>query len=150
MVLLKDSIEPLKQCSGSRQPSMELGGTSISMELCGLIATLHIRSSTKEKPSYLLFSMDCCSPTEAALLPPKSLRATEISDYREELVTTIPSARALTLKFNWKSQQQYKHQHDKKATTPKLCIGDWFLYISHKTRLEMIGNCLTCGMDHIG
>ena len=84
-------------------------------------------SSTKEKPSYLLFGMDCRSPTEAALLPPKSIRATKISDYREELVTTLSSARALALKFNRKSQQQYKHQHDKKATTPKFCIGDWVL-----------------------
>ena len=48
-------------------------------------------SSTKEKPSYLLFGMDCRSPTQAALLPPKSLRATEISDYQEELVTTLSS-----------------------------------------------------------
>ena len=71
--------------------------------------------------------MDCRSPTEAALLPPKSLRATEISDYREELVTTLSSARALALKFNQKSQRQYKHQHDKKATTPKFGIGDWVL-----------------------
>ena len=71
--------------------------------------------------------MDCRSPTEAALLPPKSLRATEISDYREELVTTLSSARALALKFNQKSQRQYKHQHDKKATTPKFSIGDWVL-----------------------
>ena len=70
--------------------------------------------------------MHCRSPTEAALLPPKSLRATEISDYREELVTTLSTARALALKFNQKSQQQYKHQHDEKATTPKFCIGDVF------------------------
>ena len=84
-------------------------------------------SSMKEKPSYLLFGMDCRSPTEAALLPPKSLRATEISDYREELVTTLSSARALALKFNQKSQRQYKHQQDKEATTPKFSIGDWVL-----------------------
>ena len=25
--------------------------------------------STKEKPSFLMFGTDCCSPTEAALLP---------------------------------------------------------------------------------
>ena len=43
------------------------------------------------------------------------------------MVTTLSSARALALKFNRKSQQQYKHQHDKKATTPKFCISDWVL-----------------------
>ena len=60
--------------------------------------------SSTGKPSYLLFGMDCCTPTEAALLPPKPLRTTEISDYREEMVMTLPSARALVLKSNQKSQ----------------------------------------------
>ena len=38
-------------------------------------------SSTREKPSYLLFGFDCRSPTEAALSPAKSLRVTDVSDY---------------------------------------------------------------------
>ena len=61
-------------------------------------------TSTGEKPSYLLFGMDCHTPTEAALLPSKPLRTTEISDYREEMVMTLSSARALALKSNQKSQ----------------------------------------------
>ena len=73
-------------------------------------------SSTGEKPSYLLFGMDCRTPTEAALLPPKPLRTTEISDYREEMVIALSSARALVMKHNQKSQRQYKQQYDKKAT----------------------------------
>ena len=35
-------------------------------------------TSTGEKPSYLLFVMDCRSPTEAALLPPKSPNTAKI------------------------------------------------------------------------
>ena len=71
-------------------------------------------SSTGEKPSYLLFGMDCRTPTEAALLPPKPLRTTEISDYREEMVIALSSARALAMKYNQKSQRQYKQQYDNK------------------------------------
>ena len=71
--------------------------------------------------------MDCRTPTKAALLLLKPLRSTEISEYREEMVITLSSARALAMKSNHKSQQQYKQQYDKKATTPILCIGDWVL-----------------------
>ena len=84
-------------------------------------------SSTGEKPSYLLFGMDCRTPTEAALLPPKLLRTTEISDYREEMVIALSSARALAMKYNQKSQRRYKQQYDKKATTPKFHVGDLVL-----------------------
>ena len=37
--------------------------------------------STGEKPSFLLFGMDCRSPTEAALLPPTPTQVTDVSDY---------------------------------------------------------------------
>jgi len=60
--------------------------------------------------------MDCHSLTEAALLPPKSPKITNISDYQEEMVSTLSTASILALKVNWKSQQCYKQQHDKKAT----------------------------------
>ena len=65
-------------------------------------------SSTGEKSFYLLFDMGCCTPKEAALLPFKPLRTTEISDYQEEMVITLSSAGALALKSNQKSSQQYK------------------------------------------
>ena len=38
--------------------------------------------ATGEKPSFLLFGLDCRSPTEAALLPPNSLETMELSNYR--------------------------------------------------------------------
>ena len=37
--------------------------------------------STGENPSFLLFGMDCRSPTEAALLPPTPIQVTDVSDY---------------------------------------------------------------------
>ena len=40
--------------------------------------------TTREKPSFLLLGVDCWTPTEAALLPPQKLEATEVSDYRKE------------------------------------------------------------------
>ena len=52
-------------------------------------------SSTGEKPSFLLFGFDCHHPTEAATLPTKQLNATDITDYRGELVLNLSSARAL-------------------------------------------------------
>ena len=41
---------------------------------------------------------DCRHPTEAALLPSKSLGPTDVSDYREELILSLSSARALANK----------------------------------------------------
>ena len=38
-------------------------------------------SSIGEKPSFLLYGFDCSSPTESALLPTKSFRVTDVSDY---------------------------------------------------------------------
>ena len=72
---------------------------SLSQVICN---TQH--KSTREKVSHVLFGMDCCSPTEAALLPSKHLTPTDISNYREEMVTAISTARALALKVNQQAQ----------------------------------------------
>ena len=52
-------------------------------------------SSTSEKPSFLLFGFDCHHPTEAATLPTRSLSAVDVSDYHQELVLNLSSARAI-------------------------------------------------------
>ena len=70
--------------------------------------------------------MDCCTPTEATLLSPKPLKTTELSDYREEMVIILSSARALAMKYSLKSQRQYKEQYDKTATTIKFYVGDLY------------------------
>jgi len=38
--------------------------------------------STKEKPSFLLFGMNCRAPTEAVLLPPEPLIMIDVGDYK--------------------------------------------------------------------
>ena len=53
--------------------------------------------STKEKPSFLLFGIDCRTPTEAALLPPTSGEPVDTSDYQQELVKSLSSARELAV-----------------------------------------------------
>ena len=54
--------------------------------------------STGEKPSFLLYSHDCRSPTEAAFLPPSSLDPVEVDDYREEVMISLSAARELATK----------------------------------------------------
>ena len=41
--------------------------------------TLH--EATGEKPPFLLFGIDCRTPTEAALLPPQPIEPTMVTDY---------------------------------------------------------------------
>ena len=77
-------------------------GPVYSWSCVGLLKSPH--SSTAEKPSYLLFGIDCHTPTEATLLPPKPLKTSEISDYREQMMIKLSSAKALTMKSNQKSQ----------------------------------------------
>lgn len=48
--------------------------------------------STGEKPSYLLFSIDYRTPTEAALLKPSSLQPGDAQDCWEELSLSLGSA----------------------------------------------------------
>jgi len=66
--------------------------------------------ATGEKPSFLLFGVDLRSPTEAALLPTTPLQPTDVSDYREELVLSLSSARDSAAKCIRKAQKKYKTQ----------------------------------------
>ena len=52
---------------------------------------------------------------------------TGVSDYREELMTSITSARELTAKTIQRAQARYKHQYDRHARKATLRIGDWIL-----------------------
>ena len=86
-------------------------------------------SSTGKKPSlsyYLVWTV-VLQQKQPSYHPAKPLRTTEISEYREEMVITLSSARALVMNSNQKSQRQYKQQYDKKATTPKFHVVDWVL-----------------------
>ena len=85
------------------------------------------QDSTQEKPSFLLYGVDCRYPTESALLPESPIEPTEVSDYREELILTLSAARQLAMEATRNAQQKYKKYYDQKSRTTKLRIGDWVL-----------------------
>ena len=82
--------------------------------------------STKEKPSFLLFGLDCKSPTEAALLPAEPLTTTSVSD-GEQLILSLSSVRELALTNIQKAQKHYKKYYDLKANQKTFQLGDWVL-----------------------
>ena len=84
-------------------------------------------SSTGEKPSFLLFGFDCRHPTEAATLPTKPPSLTDISDYREELVLSLSSARALAKKSMTRAQHVQQAEYNKRSRPSKVRIGDWVM-----------------------
>ena len=81
----------------------------------------------QERSLPLLYGFDCHHLTEAALLLPKPLVPTDVSDYHEELILSLSSAQALANKTNAQAQSRQKAQYDKQAVSPKLKVGDWVL-----------------------
>ena len=89
--------------------------------------------STGEKPSFLLFGFDCRSPTETALLPPDGIDPMNVSDYRQELMLSLSSARETAAKCIRQAQKKYKSQHDKKLVIVNYELGDWvFVKFPHE------------------
>ena len=89
--------------------------------------------ATGEKPSFLLFGMDCRAPTEAALLPTTPIQLTEVEDYREQLVLSLSSARDLAAKSIQNAQKRYKKHYDQKARSCDLRVGNWVMvYFPHE------------------
>ena len=87
--------------------------------------TLH--DSTGEKPSFLLFGMDCRYPTESALLPPSPIQPVAVEDYREELVLMLGRARKHAVTSIQKAQKRYKKNYDKRSQDSTMRVGDWVL-----------------------
>ena len=83
--------------------------------------------STNEKPSFLLLGIDCKSPTEAAFKPEATLHLTDVSDYREEMMLSLTSARGLACECIRRAQKRHKKQHDKSAVQRQYKIGEWVL-----------------------
>jgi len=105
-------------------------GVQWNQYLSGVLWAYHntpTHSSTGEKPSFLLFSFDCRSPMEAALIPTKPLKPTNITDYREQMMLSLSSARKLAEQTNKEAQKCYKQQYDKTARESKIKVGDWVL-----------------------
>ena len=86
-------------------------------------------TSTREKPSFLLYGVDCRTPTEAAYLPVSDTCSSDVEDYREELMISLSSARELAATKIQKAQSQYKENYDRDQKTKEsaLRVGDWIL-----------------------
>ena len=61
------------------------------------------------------------------MLPPESMEPADVSDYREELVTSLSSARELAVDSIRAAQARYKHYYDRKSRPVTLKLGDWVL-----------------------
>ena len=83
--------------------------------------------STGEKPSYLMFGIDCRTPTEAAFLPPSQLQISDVTDYREELTLALSTARNTAAASIQQAQRRYKKQYDKDNKPLHVRISDWVL-----------------------
>ena len=83
--------------------------------------------STGEKLSFLLFGVDCRSPTEAALLPPSEMAATEVEDYQEEVVLSLSTVRRLAAESIQTAQARYKASYDRNSREHGYRVGDWVL-----------------------
>ena len=94
-------------------------GIGIYLGSCGTIEIL----PTREKPSFLLYGKDCRSPSEAAYLPMSEISPATVSDYREELMISLSSARNLAVKTTQMAQAKYKNHYDKNAREVKIQVG---------------------------
>ena len=60
-------------------------------------------------------------------MPAKSLKVTDVGDYREQIVLSLSTTRSLAIKANREAQQRYKLQSEKTAKLAKFSVGDWVL-----------------------
>ena len=73
-----------------------------------------------------MFGVDLRSPTEAAIIPAETVHECDVTDYKQELILSLSSARELAV-TNIKGQQHNKERYDLRVHTKKLKVGDWVL-----------------------
>ena len=86
--------------------------------------------STGEKPSYLLFGVDCRTPTEAAYIPPSSLHPNDVTEYKEELcLSLLVAMQGIGRKEYPEGPSKDKKHYDKArgAKPASLKTGEWVL-----------------------
>ena len=83
--------------------------------------------ATKEKPSFLLFGLDCKSPTEGAHLPPEHPESVNVKDYCEQLIDSLFSACKLAASSIQAARVRYKKYYNKKSHPVKYQVGEWVL-----------------------
>ena len=77
--------------------------------------------------SFLLYGVDCRSPTQAALLPPSdvTVQSLDVADYREQVVYTLSTTRKMAVQAIRRAQGGYKRSYDRKARCRSFKIEDW-------------------------
>lgn len=83
-----------------------------------------VQESTQASPFYLLYGREARVPTESALNQPRTPYQVEFPDYCSELVAHLSDAWDLAHRNIARAQKKQKTQYDKKATQPKLKVGD--------------------------
>jgi len=83
---------------------LKCSGTCSYQELCGLTAICHILREAKNPH----FCSDFCYPTGATT---KSLKLTDVVDYREELLLPLSTVRALATQSILKAQKHQKIEY---------------------------------------
>ena len=106
-----------------------------------------LHDSTGEKPSFLLLGVDCRTPTEAALL---QTHVVEVTDYREELVLSLSTARRLAAESIQAAHAKYKRSYDRHSREIDYQLGDWVLIRFPQEESGRSTNYLVHGMGHIG
>ena len=108
-------------------------GTQRDQHLPGVLWAYRFtpHKSTREKLSYLLFGVDCRTPTEVTYLPPTSLHPTDVSEYQEELQLSMSVARKLAAESIQKAQKKYKCAYmiksEEHLARSELANGCWFV-----------------------
>ena len=60
-------------------------------------------------------------------MPPNELEATEVSDYREEVILSLSTARRLAAESITMAQAKYKGIYDRKSQEVNYQLGDWVM-----------------------
>ena len=81
----------------------------------------------RREASYLLFGVDLRSPTDVTLYPESPVEPADISDYREEMVTSFALARQSAVSVMTEAQKKYKKYYDRNSKPLDYKIGDWIL-----------------------
>ena len=82
-----------------------------------------LQASTAESPFFLLYGRDPQLPTDAALCPPVERSTVRTDDYGSSLVQFMSDAWKLARTSIEKAQSRQKRQHDKRARSIPLKVG---------------------------
>ena len=92
-----------------------------------------------------MFGVDLQLTTEAALLSPNSMDLSNISNYWEELLSSVRKLVATTLH---EEQKRSKEQQENKSIGKDHKIGDWVLVRYPKGKAESSASYPNNGMGH--